>query len=301
MSGTAQVAFNPLTWYFSSSGQFAPDDAPPLAHIYREIREAGFHAVHTEMPQDMSVDDYRRLLDDSGLAPAPGYFHTAFSDPARIPGAVEEAKRTAGHHAQLGLSRIFIADGFSDGPRRERPAQGADADAARLDRIATAIGTVAEAMVAEGVTPCLHQHVGTWIETESETEAVLAAVDRELLLLGPDTGHLAWAGVDPARFIEKHLDRIGAVHLKDLHGAIRTEAFTESLDYFSAGARHLWTEPGRGDIDFDDVLDVLSRFDGWYVIEVDVADQPTPRDTATVSARWVSERLTGGHNDRVAS
>lgn len=33
--------------------------------------------------------------------------------------------------------------------------------------------TVAEAMVEEGVTPCLHQHVGTLIETPEETEMVL--------------------------------------------------------------------------------------------------------------------------------
>lgn len=301
MSGTAQVAFNPLTWLFSPSGHFAPDDAPPLAHIYREIHEAGFDAVHVDIPEGMAVDEYRQLLDDSGLAPAPGYFQAAFSDPARIPAAVEDAKRTAGRHAQLGLSRIFIADGFPAGARLERPAQGTDADAARLDRIATAIGTVAEAMVSEGVIPCLHQHVGTWLETEAEIESVLAAVDRELLLLGPDTGHLAWAGADPARFIEKHLDRVGAVHLKDLHGAIRTEALTESLDYAGATARHLWTEPGRGDIDFDDVLAVLSRFDGWYVVEVDIADQPTPRDTAAVSTRWVKKRLTGDDDEKVSS
>lgn len=155
-------------------------------------------------------------------------------------------------------------------------------------------------MVAEGVTPCLHQHVGTWIETEAETDAVLAAVNPALLLLGPDTGHLAWAGADPARFIAKHLDRVGAVHLKDVRSAVRTEARTEPLDYFTAAGRHLWTEPGRGDIDFDAVLEVLARFDGWYVVEVDIADQPTPKDTAAVSARWVKRHLTG-HRGQEAS
>ncbi|MFE9438412.1 sugar phosphate isomerase/epimerase family protein [Streptomyces sp. NPDC006602] len=291
MSDTAQVAFNPLTWFFSPEGQYDPAFAPPLPEIYREIREAGFDAVHVEIPEGMRVPDYRRLLDDSGLAPAPGYFQAAFSDPAALPATIEAARRVAAHHAELGLSRIFIADGFPAEPRLAAPAQGVDADAARLDRIAQALGAAAEAMVAEGVTPCLHQHVGTWIETEAETEAVLAAIDPALLLLGPDTGHLAWAGVDPAALIEKHLDRVGAVHLKDVHGAVQTEALAESLDYGTATARRLWTEPGRGDIDFDAVLAVLARFDGWYVVEVDIADQPTPKDTAAVSARWVKNRL----------
>lgn len=289
-----------MTWLLSPTGRFDPESAPPLPEIYREIREAGFDAVHVEIPDGMTTADYRQLLADSGLAPAPGYFQAAFSDPAAVPDAIEAAKRTAGQHAELGLSRIFIADGFPAAPRLALPAQGTDADAARLDRVAQGIGQAAEAMVAEGVTPCLHQHVGTWIETEAETDAVLAAVNPALLLLGPDTGHLAWAGADPARFIAKHLDRVGAVHLKDVRSAVRTEARTEPLDYFTAAGRHLWTEPGRGDIDFDAVLEVLARFDGWYVVEVDIADQPTPKDTAAVSARWVKRHLTG-HRGQEAS
>ena len=146
-------------------------------------------------------------------------------------------------------------------------------------------------MVSEGVTPCLHQHVGTWIETEAEVVAVLDAVDPRLLLLGPDTGHLAWAGIDPVRFIERHRGRIGAVHLKDIHDSVRRAAEAGSLDYQSAVGRHLWTEPGRGDVDLPGVLAALSDFDGWFVVEVDLADQPTPRASARVSARWVWDRL----------
>jgi hypothetical protein len=34
---------------------------------------------------------------------------------------------------------------------------------------------------------------------------------------GTVTGHLAWAGVDPAAFMTQYADRIAAVHLKDVH------------------------------------------------------------------------------------
>jgi inosose dehydratase len=149
-------------------------------------------------------------------------------------------------------------------------------------------------MTAEGVVPCLHPHVATWIETPQETETVLRGVDPGVLMFGPDTGHLAWAGADPAAFIEKHLDRVGAVHLKDVRHAVGHESRQEALDYRDTVAKNVWTEPGRGDVDFDAVLEVLSRFDGWYVIEVDLADQPTPRETAEVSAQWVKQHLPGG-------
>ena len=79
--------------------------------------------------------------------------------------------------------------------------------------------------------------------------------------------------------------------LKDVRQARVEAAPNAGSDYFTATSRHLWTEPGRGDVDFAAVLGVLSRFEGWYVVEVDVADQPTPADTAKVSAQWIKEHL----------
>jgi inosose dehydratase len=292
MDSTRRVGFNPLPWYATESG-FDFAGGPPLAEIYRQIQAAGFDAVHVEVPESMPVADYHRLLDDSGLAPAPGYFQATFSAPALAADDAEQARRVAAEHAELGLTRIFIADRVAAGPRLAAPGQGAEADQARLDRIIANLGRAAGLMVAEGVTPCLHQHVGTWIETPEETEQVLAAIDADLLLFGPDTGHLAWAGADPAAIIERHLGRVGAVHLKDLRAAVSREARTAARSYREATGRHAFTEPGRGDVDFAAVLKALSRFDGWYVVEVDIPDQPTAQETARVSARWVREHLSG--------
>ncbi|MGH3277443.1 MAG: sugar phosphate isomerase/epimerase family protein, partial [Streptosporangiaceae bacterium] len=292
MDSTWRVGFNPLTWYMTPAGS-GRAAAPPLPEIYRRIRAAGFDAVHAEVPDGMSVPDYQALLADTGLAPAPGYFQARFSDPAAAREAVESGRRAAAQHTALGLSRIFIADQFGAQPRVAVPAQGAGFEEGRLAVIIDNLGVVAEAMVAEGVTPCLHQHVGTWIETPQETEAVLAAISPDLLLFGPDTGHLAWAGGDPAAIIGAHLDRVGAVHLKDVRAAVRGEAQASGRGYRETTARHVFTEPGRGDVNFADVLQVLARFDGWYVVEVDVADQPTPEDTARVSAEWVRAQLAG--------
>jgi len=291
MSRAPQVAFNPLTWCLRPDGVFDATQAPPLPEIYRQIRDAGFDAVHVEPPEDMALADYRRLLDDTGLAPAPGYFQAAFADLDDLGATREQARRVAGRHAALGLDRIFIAEQFGAPPRVEAPAVGAGFDQERLDRVIDGLGVVAADMSAEGVTPCLHPHVGTWIETERELDAVLAGIDPAVLLFGPDTGHLVWAAMDPAAVIERHRDRVGAVHLKDLHSARRVEARADGCDYGRTVAAHLWTEPGRGDVDFAAVLQALAGFDGWYIVEVDLPDQPSAQDSARVSAAWVSERL----------
>jgi inosose dehydratase len=288
-----QVAVNPLAWMFSADGQYDPSSAPPLSEIYSQVRDAGFDAVHIEPPQGMPLSDYRLLLADAGLAPAPGYFEGSFEEAEALGALTERARLVAAQHAALGLDRIFIAQLFGTAPERmATPAVGAAPDRDRTARIAEGIGFVCEAMVAEGVVPCLHQHVGTWIETIEELDLVMASVDPKHLLLGPDTGHLAWAGADPAAVIERYLDRLGAVHLKDVRASLVSESRAGGPDYLtSATKRHLWTEPGRGDVDFPAVLAVLAGYDGWYVIEVDVADQPTPAESARVSAEWVKANL----------
>ena len=238
----------------------------------------------------MSVGDYQQLLRTSGLAPAPGYFSGAFSDRSALPQMLEDARRVAAQHAQLGLDRIFIADQFGAEGRVDTPARGVNFDAGRLRTIAEHLGKVAGVMAGEGVLPCLHQHVGTWIESPLETTTVLDSVPADVLLFGPDTGHLAWAGADPVEIIGRYRARVGAVHLKD----IRRSVVVQGLDYRESGAAHIWTEPGRGDVDLDGVLRVLSDFAGWYVVEVDISDQPTPRECAVVSYRWVGEHFGSG-------
>ena len=108
---------------------------------------------------------------------------------------VEAAKRHAAVQAALGNTEVFIANGLAPA-RRDTPAVGADADDRRLQAVIDRLGAAAEAITSEGVRPALHPHVGTWIETEAETESVLAAVPDTVLGFGPDTGHLTWAGMD---------------------------------------------------------------------------------------------------------
>jgi inosose dehydratase len=207
---------------------------------------------------------------------------------------VAAAARIAREHAALGLDRIFLADQMGVAmPRLANPAQGVEADPRRLARLIDGVAAAAEAMTSEGVTPCLHLHVGTWIETVAEADAVLDAVPAKLLMVGPDTGHIAWAGGDPVAFIKRHAGRIGAVHIKDIRRSVAAAVREEGGNYRNAGARHIWTEPGRGDLYLEGALKALVGFDGWYIIEVDIADQPTVEQSAALSARWLRPRVSG--------
>jgi inosose dehydratase len=291
MSGAAiarpRVGVNPLPWYRTPHG-FDPANAD-LPEIFRQVRAVGFRAVHADPRPGVPLASYRAMLDDAGLGPAPGYFQAPFEDPEAAAEVTELAKAVAAQHAQLGLDRIFIAAQFGDERRAPAPAMGAAYDEARFEQVLAGLTRAARAMAAEGVVPCLHQHVGTLIETRNETERVLAGTDPSFLLLGPDTGHLAWAGIDPAAFIREHSDRVGAVHLKDVHLQVAADGREQGASYFEITGRHLWTEPGCGDVDLDGALAALGSFDGWIIAEVDIPDKETPLRSAEVSAAWISE------------
>lgn len=287
-----KIAFNPLPWYLPPDRRKA-HTPPALPVILKAIREAGYSAVHADVPVGMSTDSYLSLLREHGLRPAPGYFQAELSNVDSIPDSVDVARRLAAQHASMGLDRIFMADKFGVSVERfQRPGQGAGFEPKRLDAIIDGLSKIARVMTEEGIVPCLHPHVGTWIETWDETVMAMDAISPKNLLLGPDPGHLAWAGMDPGALATKYRDRIGAVHLKDIHQDIMRSSREGNLDYRQTVSSGIWTEPGRGDIDFDAFFEALSDYSGWWVVEVDVPDQPTIEASARIAYEWVNRRLT---------
>jgi len=249
---------------------------------------AGFTAVQADVPEGMDAAAYGAFLDEFGLRPAPGYFGGFFDKSDDLAKTIEAAKQHAAKQAQLGLTEVMIAQRLS--PQRiARPAVGADFDADRLSLVIENLVTVAQIIRAEGIQPCLHPHVGSWIETESEIRTVLDAVDPAALSFGPDPGHLFWANADPVSLITDYRDRVRAAHLKDVHAAAREKSRFEVSDYRQAtGKNHVWTELGRGDVDLvgvlkalPDAVDVIVRgikagLPLFESIKVVAADSPEP-------------------------
>jgi inosose dehydratase len=287
---TAKVAVNPLPWVLGPQGF---DLSPTTVRsAVAGIAEAGFTAMHADVPAGMSTADYRSLLADHGVRPAPGYFGAHFDVAAgELPGLVEAAKTHAAVQLELGLTEVFLASHLNPA-RIARPAVGADFDADRLDLVVERVALVAGAIRAEGLTPCFHPHVGSWIETEHEVRTLLDSVDASVLAFGPDTGHLFWGGSDPAKLVADYADRVGAMHLKDVHRTHAERAEQQADDYQAAtNVEHVWTEPGRGDVDFDAVFAALpASYDGWFVVEVDVPDLPTKEESTRTSAAWIAGR-----------
>ncbi|WAH97448.1 sugar phosphate isomerase/epimerase family protein [Arthrobacter sp. MMS18-M83] len=286
-------AINPLQWVATSDGWIDPTLAPALRERLTVIRDAGFGAIQTEVPRDMTPAQYSAVLAEYGVRPGPGYVNMPWSEDAvERRRHLDRARGLTVQNVEAGTPLMFLAMGMARNAERVlRPAVGHAADESHLNRVRDYLAEAAVVITAEGGTAALHPHIGTWVETLDEARFVLDSTDADTLKFGPDTGHLAWTGADPTVAIGEYAERIGGIHIKDLHHETARRSRDEKIDYRATVLAGLWTEPGRGDADLDGILNSLRPdFDGWVVIEVDRASTD-PKESVAASGRWLAEYL----------
>jgi len=280
-----RIGLNPLPW---TEQWTANRDSPArqilgLETAMRDLEGSGLQGICADLPEGMELGAFVGALERHGLDAAPGYFGV----PTVVDAATgEAARRKAEEHARLGLSEIFLGPELVP-ERVARPGVGFAPDPARLARIADDFIAVADVFASAGVWGLLHSHISSFVETDEEVRQVLDASAGSSLGFGPDTAQLGWAGSDPVAIIRDYADRVGGVHAKDFHADRAAEATAVGADYGAATERlHVWTEPGRGEVDFAGVLAALpASFAGWIIIEVDIPDLPDRRQSTLFSLR----------------
>ena len=280
----SRIAANPIP-YWSKAGK----TREVLEEAFRDFQEIGFTAVKADVPDGMSIDDYRDWIGSYGLSPALSLFSSPFDETVDMAAEVERAKHFAAQQVALGLDRTMVSS-MAVPARIAKPAVGADFDAARLGRAIDNVGTVCRVLRAEGLRPLHHSHVGGVFETGEEISRLLDDLGPEVIGFGPDTGHLAWAGVEPAGFIRRYADRMGGIHIKDV---FPDHLGTSSLGYREAAdTKRLWAEPGLGVVDLAAVLAAVpASYDGDFMIEVDEPSVSSKAESHRMSYAWASEFL----------
>jgi inosose dehydratase len=257
---------------------------------FTDFAEIGFAAVKADVPDDMSPAEYLDWISGYGLAPALSLFSSAFDETIDIKDEMERAKRFAATQVGLGLDRTMVSS-MSIPARIDHPAVGADFSKGRLALAIENCGIVCQVLKSEGLRPLHHSHVGGVFETENEIVQLLDELGPDIIGFGPDTGHLRWAGIDPAAFIRRYADRIGGIHIKD--------CFPDYLDsdhgmtyHQVVATKRLWAEPGLGVVDFDAVLAAIpDEYDGDYMIEVDEPSVESRFESYRISYEWAQRNV----------
>jgi inosose dehydratase len=282
----SRIAANPIP-YWASAGK----TRPVFEEAFRDFQEIGFTAVKADVPDDMTAASYRSWIGGYGLLPSLSLFNSPFDETVSLAGELERAKHFVATQAELGLDRTMISS-MSRPERLAQPAVGAGFDEGRLARAIEMCGEVCRELAAGGVRPLHHSHVGGIFETEAEITRLLDDLGPDVIGFGPDTGHLRWAGIEPAGLIRRYADRLGGIHLKDCFPDLlgrRDLAYHEA-----AKTKRLWAEPGLGVVDFAAVLDAIpAGYDGDYMIEVDEPSVDSKRESHRLSYAWAQHALAG--------
>ena len=139
------------------------------------------------------------------------------------------------------------------------------------DRLCDGLNRLGKVAVERGFKLCFHHHMGTVVQTAEETDRMMANTDPRYVFLCYDTGHFTFAGESPLLMLEKYVDRIGHVHLKDMRLSVVEQARKNNWSFLQAVRNGAFTVPGDGDVDFDPVFEKLSKagYEGWLLVEAE--------------------------------
>jgi inosose dehydratase len=286
-----RVANGPVSW-----GVDVPDKpgSPPWEDVFSEISEAGYKWCELGPVGYLPSDDglVRAELEARGLGVAGSYIFERLHDADRLDHIAEVTHATCRRIAGLGGDFLVVIDMVSD----ERGATaGRSAAAPRLDGqpyevllqgLRQSAGIAAE----HGLTPVLHPHAGSYIEFEDEIERVLADTADDGLQLCIDTGHFAYAGVDPVRFLAEHRDRTPYLHFKDIDPIVLQKVVSDAVPFFDAITLGVFVPMGQGMVDFNALAaELRNGFDGPGTIEQDrdFRSPTTPLEDAKASLDYL--------------
>jgi len=287
---TPRVAVNPIP-YWVRDGK-VDKSKEVFEQAFTDFAKIGFTAVKADVPEGMSAADYADWIGSYGLSPSLSLFSSPFDETIDITDEIERAKRFAADQVALGLDRTMISS-MAVPARMAEPAVGADFDKDRLQLAIENCGIICQVLQSQGLRPLHHSHIGGVFETESEITELLDTLGRDVIGFGPDTGHLRWAGVDPAALIRRYADRIGGIHIKDVFPDYLDPVSRRGLGYHEVTAtKRVWAEPGLGVVDFDAVVAAMpEHYDGDYMIEIDVPSVESRYDSHRMSFDWARQAL----------
>jgi inosose dehydratase len=278
-----RIANAPTSW-----GVEDPEDGanPSWDRLLTDLAAAGYAGTELGPLGYLPTDPQRlrRELANRGLALVGGYVFEPLDTRAGVAAALDVGRRTCELLAAAGAAHLVIIQGFT--PERERAAgrPGAapslgDADWATL---VDGVEQLARLAADHGLVAVFHPHAGTHVEFADEIDRLVADTDVPLCI---DSGHCAYAGIDPVELIERLGDRVAYLHLKDVDRDRLRGALALELSFEEAVGERVFCPLGEGVVDFAALATVLGDFEGWATVEQDrlPTDSTTPAEHAAAS------------------
>lgn len=264
-----RIGTNPIGW--------SNDDMPelggetPLETCLAEAREAGFTGIELGNKFPREAEALRPILARHGLDLISGWYSSSLLErtvEAEIAAMEPHLRllRAMGCGVMVFCETARAVHGDRGVPVDTRPVL----DEADWALLAPRIEAVARHMAGQGVRMAYHHHMGTVIQSAADIDRLMASTGPEVGLLF-DTGHLTYAGEDPAAVARRHAGRITHVHCKDVRADMLARARAERWSFLDAVVAGVYTVPGDGCVDFAAALRPVAEagYSGWLVVEAE--------------------------------
>ena len=286
-----QFGISPLTW--------TNDDMPelggeiPLETCLSEMSVAGFTGTElgTKYPREPEV--LIPLLEKHKLVLASGLYSgnlMKLSGQEEIEAMQPHIRllKAAGCKAMVYGEVSNTVHGDINTPLSQRPVLSIEewkAYASKLSEVASYLHSNHDIKLS------FHHHVGTICETENDINMLMEMTGPDVYLT-LDTGHITYGGGDPVTMIKRWGHRIGHMHFKDLRLEVMQSARDQDKSFLNAVLDGVFTVPGTGDVNYDDVFAALKERDyqGWLLVEAEQDPaKANPLEYATIAYQNITQ------------
>ncbi len=229
-----RLGTNPIAWSNDDLPELGGDT--PLETCLAEARQAGFTGIEKGNKFPTSPAALKEVLGRYGLAFVSGWYGAELRNRT-----VEQEIEAMRPHLDLllacGCEVMVFAEtsgtvqGRRGVPVADRPVMAEHEWPRFLERL----GRLGDWMEGQGVRIAFHHHMGTVIEKAREIDRMLDGTPDSVGLL-LDTGHLVFAGENPAAVARGWARRINHVHAKDVRADVLQRALRERWSFLELRA-----------------------------------------------------------------
>ena len=270
----AKLGMSPIAWWNDDLPQLSDDVS--LEECLRQSRSAGFTGMEQGRRFPSTAAEMLPALKKADVTLCGGWFSATLvnesmgSNKQRIQPMIDLFK------AVNAPCIVYGEVGLSIQGDQSRPlASKARLSAEEMKAYGARVSEFAKWVEAQGMPIVYHHHMGAVVETEAELDAFMAASDIALLF---DAGHMAFAGGDVLRCIDKHHRRIRHVHTKDVRMEVINKLDRSQESFLDAVIKGAFTVPGDGSLDFEAIVKKLAGYgyQGWFVVEAEQDPKKAP-------------------------
>lgn len=265
----AKLGISPIAWWNDDLVELSDDVS--LDECLRQAAVAGYTGMETgrRFPMDAAV--LGPILRKHGVSVCGGWFSGLLLD-ADIASEKDRIARQLALFKEMKAPCLIYGEtaGTIQGDRSKPLSTKRRLSEDQIKAYGRKMTGFAEWCAGQGMPLSFHHHMGTVIETEQELDLLMKHSGEALPLL-LDAGHLAFAGGDVLRVIDKHHKRINHVHTKDVRMDVINKLDRSKESFLDAVMKGAFTVPGDGSLDFGAIVKRLAEhgYEGWFVVEAE--------------------------------